>query len=162
MIGVVSTEAKARTVEAEGAEAVIVIPRGESYDQLAAQARGLSGGKGVQVAYDGVGKDTFEASLASLAPFGVLASFGRASGALPLVDPAELGRRGSLGLHRPSIFHHIADPTDLQVAAKEVFDAHARGILKAHVHDRLPLREAAQAHRLLESRSTQGALLLIP
>ena len=162
VIGVVSTEAKARSVEAEGAEAVLVIPRGESYDHLASQARSLSGGKGVQVVYDGVGQDTFTASLESLAPFGVLASFGRASGALPLVDPAELGRRGSLGLHRPSIFQHIADPMALQAAAREVFDAQAQGILKAHIHDRIPLREAAEAHRLLESRSTQGALLLIP
>lgn len=162
VIGVVSSEAKARTVETEGAAAVIVIPRGESYDPLAAQAKSLSGGKGVRVAYDGVGRDTFESSLASLAPFGVLASFGRASGALPLVDPAELGRRGSLGLQRPSIFHHIADPTDLQAAAKEVFDAHSQGILRAHIHARIPLQEAARAHQLLESRSTQGALLLIP
>jgi NADPH2:quinone reductase len=162
VIGVVSSEEKASLVKAEGAAAVIVIPRGDSYDQLASQVKSLSGGQGVRVAYDGVGKDTFTASLDALAPFGVLASFGRASGALPLVDPAELGRRGSLGLHRPSIFNHIAQREDLLTAAREVFDAHAQGILRAHIHARLPLREAAQAHRMLESRSTLGSLLLIP
>jgi NADPH2:quinone reductase len=162
VIGVVSSEEKASLVKAEGAAAVLVIPRGESYDHLAAQVKKLTEGKGVRVAYDGVGRDTFEASMESLAPFGVLASFGRASGALPLVDPAELGRRGSLGLHRPSIFNHIADREDLLAAAKEVFEAYAHGILKAHIHARFPLREAAQAHRLLEARSTKGSLLLIP
>jgi NADPH2:quinone reductase len=162
VIGVVSSQEKAALVEAEGAAAVIVVPRGESYDQVAAQVRSLSGGKGVRVAYDGVGKDTFTASLESLAPFGVLASFGRASGSPPLVDLAELGRRGSLGVHRPSIFHHIAERADLLTAAREVFDAQAKGILKAHIHARFPLREAAEAHRLLESRSTFGSLLLLP
>lgn len=162
VIGVVSTEEKAGTVKAEGALAAIVIPRGSSYGDLAPQVRGLTSGKGVRVAYDSIGKDTFEPSLDCLAPFGLLASFGRASGALPLVDPAELGRRGGLALQRPSIFPHVADSGDLQNAAREVFEAHAKGIIKAHIHARLPLREAAQAHRLLESRATQGALLLIP
>ena len=162
VIGVVSSEEKAALVKAEGAAAVLVIPRGESYDQVAAQVRSHSGGQGVRVAYDGVGRDTFEASLASLAPFGLLASFGRASGSLPLVDPAELGRRGSLGLQRPSIFNHIADRADLLTASKEVFNAYAKGILKAHIHARFPLQEAAQAHRLLEARSTLGSLLLMP
>jgi NADPH2:quinone reductase len=162
VIGVVSTEAKVEAVKAEGADAVIVVPRGGAYGDLASQVRGLTGGKGVRVAYDSVGKDTFEASLDSLAPFGLLASFGRASGALPLVDPADLGRRGALALQRPSVFPHVADPQDLQDAARELFEAHAKGIVRAHIHARLPLRDAAQAHRLLESRSTEGALLLIP
>ncbi|HJW09359.1 MAG TPA: zinc-binding dehydrogenase, partial [Holophagaceae bacterium] len=87
VIGVVSSVAKAAAVAAEGAEAALVVPRGGSYDGLASQVRGLTGGKGVRVAYDSVGRDTFEASRDSLAPFGLLASFGRASGALPLVDP---------------------------------------------------------------------------
>ena len=162
VIGVVSTEAKADTVKAEGAHSVIIIPRGGSYGDLAAQVKGITGGKGVRVAYDSVGKDSFEASLDSLAPFGLLASFGRSSGALPMVDVADLGRRGALALQRPSLFPHVADPVDLRAAAKDLFEAHANGLVKAHIHERIPLREAAQAHRLLESRSTQGALLLIP
>ena len=162
VIGVVSTEEKAGTVRDEGAHSVIIIPRGGSYGDLAAQVKGITGGKGVRVAYDSVGKDSFEASLESLAPFGLLASFGRASGALPMVDVADLGRRGALALQRPSLFPHVADPVDLLAAAKDLFEAHAKGVVRVHIHDRLPLREAAQAHRLLESRSTQGALLLIP
>jgi NADPH2:quinone reductase len=161
VIGVVSTEEKAEAVKAEGAEVALVVPRGGSYGQLAAQVKGMTG-KGVRVAYDSVGKDTFEPSLDSLAPFGLLASFGRASGALPLVDVAELGRRGGLALQRPSVFPHVADPAELQAAAKDLFEAHAKGIVRANIHARLPLREAVQAHRLLESRATQGALLLIP
>jgi NADPH:quinone reductase len=162
VIGVVSTTEKADTVKAEGAQAVIVIPRGGSYGNLAADVRQLTGGKGVRVAFDSVGKDSFEASLDCIAPFGLLASYGRASGALPMVDPADLGRRGSLAVQRPTVFHHVADPGDLQTAAKDLFDAHAKGIIRVHIHDRLPLREAARAHQLLESRSTRGALLLIP
>jgi len=162
VIGVVSSDAKAQWVEAEGAEAVLVVPRDGSHADLASRVRNTTGGKGVRVAYDSVGKDTFEASLDSLAPFGLLASFGRASGAIPRVEPADLGRRGSLALQRPSIFHHIADPADLRTAAAEVFQAQAQGQLQARIHDRVPLREAARAHALLESRGTQGALLLIP
>jgi NADPH2:quinone reductase len=162
VIGVVSTEEKANTVKEEGAHAVIVVPRGGSYGDMASQVKGITGGKGVRVAYDSVGKESFEASLDSLAPFGLMASFGRSSGALPMLDPADLGRRGALALQRPSLFPHVADPGDLRSAARDLFEAHAKGVVRAHIHDRLPLREAAQAHRLLESRLTQGALLLIP
>ncbi len=162
VIGVVSTEDKAAAVKAEGAQAVLVVPRGGSYGDLASEVKRIAGGKGVRVAYDSVGKDSFQASLDSLAPFGLLASFGRASGALPMVDPADLGRRGGLALQRPSVFPHVADPGELRAAARDLFEAHAQGVVKAHIHARLPLREAAQAHRLLESRSTQGALVLIP
>jgi NADPH2:quinone reductase len=162
VIGVVSTGEKAETVKAEGAQAVVIVPRGSSYDALAPQVRQITGGKGVQVAYDSIGRDTLEASLDSLAPFGLLVSFGQPSGPPPAVEIATLGRKGSLALQRPSVLHHVADPIDLQAAAKEVFEAHAQGILKVHIHDRLPLREAARAHQLLEARSTQGSLLLMP
>lgn len=162
VIGVVSSQAKALAVRAEGAAEVLIVPRGGDYATLAPAVRGLTGGRGVPVVYDSVGLDSFEASLDALAPFGLLASYGRASGALPTVDPMDLGRRGSLALQRPSIFHHIADPADLRAAASEVFAALAAGVLRAHIHDRLPLREAANAHALLESRATSGALLLLP
>jgi NADPH2:quinone reductase len=162
VIGVVSTPEKAATVQAAGAKATLVVPRGGSYGELAAEVRRLTGGKGVRVSYDSVGKDSFEASLDSLAPFGLMASFGRSSGAVPLVDTADLGRRGGLALQRPSLFPHVADPTDLQSAARELFAAHAEGKVRATIHGRFPLREAAQAHALLESRATKGALLLIP
>jgi NADPH2:quinone reductase len=162
VIGVVSTEEKATTVKAEGAQTVLVVPKGGSYLDLPAQVKGLTGGAGVCVAYDSVGKDSFEASLESLAPFGLLASYGRSSGAPPAVEIADLGRRGSLAVQRPSVMHHVADPALLRSAAREVFEAHRQGLIRAHIHDRIPLREAGHAHHLLESRSTQGALLLIP
>ena len=162
VIGVVSTPEKAKAVVAEGAEAVIVVPRGGSYADLAAEVRQLTGGLGVGTAFDSTGKDTWEASLDSLAPFGLLASFGRASGAPPAVELVELGRRGSLAVQRPTFFNHIATPEALRAAAKDLFDAHAQGILRAHIHTRMPLREAAQAHALLESRATTGAVVLVP
>ncbi len=162
VIGVVSTIEKAEAASAEGAHTVLIIPKGGSYHDLPLQVRDITGGAGVRVAYDSIGKDSFEASLDSLAPFGLLASYGRSSGAPPLVEIADLGRRGSLAVQRPSVMHHVADPTILQSAAKDVFEAYGQGLIKAHVHDRIPLRDAARAHRLLESRSTLGALLLIP
>ncbi len=162
VIGVVSTEEKAGAAKAEGAHTVITLPKGGSYKDLPSQVRRITGGKGVRVAYDSVGRDSFEASLDSLTPFGLLASYGRSSGAPPAVDIADLGRRGSLAVQRPSVLHHVADPLVLQSAAKEVFEAYDQGRIKAHVYARIPLRDAAHAHRLLESRSTQGALLLIP
>ena len=162
VIGVVSTEEKAESVRGQGAHTVLIVPRGGSYADLAAQVRQITGGLGVRVAYDSTGRDSLEASLDSLAPFGLMASFGRASGAPPPVEIADLGRRGSLALQRPSVLHHVADPQELQSAAREVFAAHAQGILRAQVHARIPLREAATAHRLLEARATQGALVLIP
>ena len=122
----------------------------------------ITGGTGARVVYDSVGRDSFEASLDSLATFGLLASYGRSSGAPPAVDITDIGRRVSLAVQRPSVLHHVADPVVLQSAAKEVFEAYDQGLIKAHIYDRIPLRDAARAHRLLESRSTQGALLLIP
>ena len=162
VIGVVSTEEKAGAARSEGAHTVITIPKGGSYKDLSSQVKRITGGTGVRVAYDSVGRDSFEASLDSLATFGLLASYGRSSGAPPAVDITDIGRRGSLAVQRPSVLHHVADPVVLQSAAKEVFEAYDQGLIKAHIYDRIPLRDAARAHRLLESRSTQGALLLIP
>lgn len=162
VIGVVSREEKVRQVEAEGAQTALVVPRGGTYDGLAAEVRRATGGAGVGTVFDSVGQDTFTASLDSLAPFGLLASYGRSSGPVPPVDAAELGRRGSLAFQRPSIFHHIADPADLRAAAADLFRAQAEGKVRAHIHARLPLREAGRAHALLESRATQGAVILLP
>lgn len=162
VIGVVSTPGKARAVEDEGAAATIVVPRGGAYDGLASEVRRLTGGRGAGTVLDSVGQDSFTASLDSLAPFGLLASYGRSSGPVPPVDAADLGRRGSLAFQRPSIFHHVADPADLRAAAADLFRAHAEGKVRAHIHARLPLREADRAHALLESRATQGAVILLP
>ena len=162
VIGVVGSPGKVEAVQAEGPEAVLVVPRGGSYEGLAPEIRRLTGGSGVGTVFDSVGKDTFTASLDSLAPFGLLASYGGASGPVPAVDTGELGRRGSLALQRPSIFHHIADPRLLRTAAAELFEALAQDKLRPHIHARMPLREAAGAHALLESRTTRGAVVLLP
>lgn len=162
VIGVVSTPEKARTVEALGAAACRVVPHGGSYAGLAAEVKELTGGRGVSVSFDSVGRDSLEASLDSLAPFGLLASFGRSSGAPAPIDLADLGRRGSLAVQRPSFFHHVADPSDLRAAAADLFGLVAQGVLQARIHDRLPLKDAARAHALLESRATQGSLILVP
>jgi NADPH2:quinone reductase len=162
VIGVVGTPEKAKWVETAGAAAVLVVPRGETYAGLAAEVRRLTHGAGVGTAFDSVGEATYTASLDSLAPFGLLASYGRSSGPVPPVDAAELGRRGSLAFQRPSIFQHIAASADLRSAAAELAAAHAAGKVLAHIHDRLPLREAARAHALLESRATHGSLVLLP
>ena len=162
VIGVVGTPEKARTVEALGAAACQVVPHGGSYAGLAAEVKQLTGGAGVSVSFDSVGRDSLEASLDSLAPFGLLASFGRSSGAPAPIDLADLGRRGSLAVQRPSFFHHVAAPAALRAAAADLFALVAQGVLGVRVHDRLPLKDAARAHALLESRATQGSIILKP
>jgi NADPH2:quinone reductase len=161
VIGVVGSPGKVEGVQAEGAEAVLVVPAG-GYEGLAQEVRRLTDGQGVGTVFDSVGRDSFTASLDSLAPFGLLASYGGASGPVPPVDTGDLGRRGSLALQRPSIFHHIADPRRLRAAAAERFDALAQDRLRAHIHARMPLRDTAKAHALLESRATRGAIVLLP
>ncbi len=162
VIGVVGSPLKVPEVQAEGAEEVLVVPAGGSYEGLAREVRRLTGELGVGTVFDSVGKASFAASLDSLAPFGLLASYGNASGPVPAVETAELGRRGSLALQRPSIFHHIADPRRLRSAAVELFEARAQDRVRACIHARFPLREAAEAHALLESRTTRGAIVLLP
>jgi len=162
VIGVVSSEAKAAAARRAGAAATLVAPRGSDPGLVPPQVRALTGGAGVAVVYDSVGRDTFEASLDSLAPFGLLASFGRASGPVPPVDPALLARRGSLGFQRLSVFDHVAEPASLRAAAREVFEALAAGVLEVEIHGRYPLAEAARAHAELESRASSGSLILVP
>ena len=129
---------------------------------LAAAVRAAMGGAGVDVAYDGVGKDTFEASLASLRPRGLLALYGAASGQVPPFDLQRLNAAGSLFVTRPSLPHHIATPAELAWRADDVLAAVADGTLRVAVGGRYPLAEAAAAYADLESRRSQGKLLLIP
>ncbi len=151
--------AKCETARSLGAEHVIDY---RAVDDLAGEVRRLTGGRGVDVAYDGVGKDTFDASLASLRPRGMLALFGAASGQVPPFDIQRLNVGGSLFLTRPSLGHHIATPEELQWRAGEVLGAVAAGSLRVAVGGRYPLGEAATAFGDLEGRRTQGKLLLIP
>ena len=150
---------KCETVRALGAEHVIDY---RAVDDLAAEVRRMTDGRGVDVAYDGVGKDTFDASLASLRPRGMLALFGAASGQVPPFDIQRLNRAGSLFLTRPSLGAHLATREELESRAGEVLGAVAEGSLQVAIGGRYPLAEAARAYDDLEGRRTQGKLLLIP
>jgi len=129
---------------------------------LASQVRDLTGGDGVAVVYDGVGKDTFTESLDSLARRGMLVSFGNASGPVPAFEPAQLGNRGSLFLTRPSLMDYTATARELQQSAAALFDVVARGAVSIEVRQTYALRDAAQAHRDLEGRRTTGSTVLLP
>ncbi|MBM6402009.1 quinone oxidoreductase family protein [Phycicoccus sonneratiae] len=149
---------KCATATALGADHVIDY---RAVDDLTGAVREAAG-RGVDVAYDGVGKDTFDASLASLRPRGTLALFGAASGQVPPFDIQRLNAGGSLFLTRPSLGHHLATREELQWRAREVFAAVADGSLAVGIGGRYPLADAAQAYRDLEGRRTQGKLLLLP
>jgi len=131
-------------------------------DDLADRVRELTGGEGVAAVYDGVGKDTFEASLASLRIRGTLALFGAASGPVPPFDPQRLNPAGSVFLTRPTLVHYTRDRQELLWRSGDVFAAIAAGDLKIRVGARYPLADAAQAHRDLEGRRTTGSIVLAP
>ncbi|MCM0639230.1 quinone oxidoreductase family protein [Cellulomonas wangsupingiae] len=130
--------------------------------ELPALVRELTGGRGVDVVYDGVGKDTFDASLASLAPRGTLVLFGASSGQVPPVDLQRLNAAGSLYVTRPTIGDYTASRDELLWRADELFDAVTAGALDVRVGATFPLAEAADAHRALEGRATTGKVLLLP
>ncbi|KKW94152.1 quinone oxidoreductase [Sphingobium sp. LB126] len=132
------------------------------FDNLAATVRELTGGKGVDVVYDGVGKDSWSASLDSLKRRGLMVSYGNASGAVPPVSLLDLSRGGSLYVTRPTLFDYIATPSELDHTAGRLFDRMAQGVVKAVIGQRFPLADAGQAHRALEDRQTVGTTLLIP
>ena len=163
VITTVSSEAKADLSRAAGASEVI------RYDQLADLpaelpeiVRGLTGGAGVHTVFDGVGRTSFDASLASLRRRGGLALFGAASGQVPPVDPQRLNSAGSVYLTRPMLFHFIEERSELLRLAGELFDLVLDGTLRVEVSARFPLEEAAEAHRALEGRRTTGKVLLVP
>jgi NADPH2:quinone reductase len=127
-----------------------------------AEVRRLTEGRGVDVVYDAVGRDTFMKSLDCLRPLGMMVSYGNASGPPPPVEPLVLGNKGSLFLTRPSLFHYTARREDLLLAAKALFHVVRQGIVKAGIEQTYALRDAGQAHRDLEARKTVGASLLLP
>jgi NADPH:quinone reductase len=158
VFGTVSTEEKARIAREAGADEVILY----SQQDFSAEAKRLNGGKGVQVIYDGVGRATFEKGLDTLAPRGLMALFGQASGPVPPFDPSVLNQKGSLYLTRPSMGHYIAGRDELMWRAGEVLGWIAEGKLRLSIDRELPLADAAEAHRALEGRETTGKVLLIP
>ena len=157
VIGVVSTAAKAELAKANGADHVLI-----GHDNLPAEVKRITGGAMVPVVYDSVGKDTFNASIDSLAPLGPMVSFGNASGPVPPIDVGLLGAKGSLYLTRPSLATYTAKRGDLETCAGELIDVVSKGIVKIQVKQTFPLKDAAAAHRALEARKTTGSTVLIP
>jgi NADPH:quinone reductase len=159
VIGTVSTAAKEQLAREAGAAEII---RYTEVDDTAGEIRRLTGGKGVAAVYDGVGASTFDASLASLRPRGMLALYGAASGPVPPVDPQRLNSAGSVFLTRPKLADYVQTPEELQWRAGEVFGGILAGSLQIIIGGQYPLADAAQAHRDLEGRRTTGKLLLLP
>ncbi|MDZ4373095.1 MAG: quinone oxidoreductase [Phenylobacterium sp.] len=158
VIATVGSEAKAAKARELGADHVILYR-----DQdVAAEVRRITGGKGVPVAYDSVGKDTFEGTLASLSRRGLFVSFGNASGPVPPFPPGRLAQGGSLYLTRPTLFDYIVTTEELDACAAAVFDIVRSGKVKVEIGQTFALADAREAHEALESRATVGASLLIP
>jgi NADPH:quinone reductase len=158
VIGTAGSPEKMALAKAHGCAHVIDYRK----EDVAKRVRELTGGKGVPVVYDGVGKDTFQGSLDSLAPRGMFVSFGNASGPVPAFEPAILAAKGSLFLTRPSLIHYTTTRADLVESANALFDVVTKGAVKIEVNQTHPLRNAAQAHRDLEARKTTGSTILLP
>ena len=131
-------------------------------EDFAARVKQITGGKGVKVVYDSIGKDTFERSLDCLRPFGLMASFGNASGPVPPFAIGSLGPKGSLYLTRQTLFTHIATRESTQEMADELFAVVKSGAVKIRIDQRYPLAKVAEAHRALEARQTTGSSVLVP
>ena len=158
VIGTVSTAEKAALAAAHGCDHPIILGAGKFSETV----RELTGGKGVQVVYDSVGKDTFEGSLDCLAPRGMMVSFGQSSGPVPPFDPAGLASRGSLYLTRPSLSAYTASREELTASADALFAMVAGGHLRIEINQTYALADAAQAHTDLEARKTTGSTVLLP
>jgi NADPH2:quinone reductase len=158
VIGIVSSAAKAAAVKAAGANDVIVSPE----QDFEIEARRLTGGRGVNVVYDSVGKATFEKSLNCLAPLGTMVLYGQSSGAVPPFDTAVLNAKGSLFLARPSLTHYVADRKDLGWRTSDIFRWITDDKLDVCIDQAMPLQEAPKAHERLASRQSIGKILLLP
>jgi NADPH2:quinone reductase len=158
VIGTVGSEEKAALAKKAGCKHVIVT----SKEKFSERVKAITKGKGVPVVYDGVGKDTFMDSLDCLAPLGLMASFGNASGPVPPFNLGVLAQKGSLFLTRPTLFTYTNRREDLERAARELFAVVKSKAVKISINQTYPLKEAAQAHRDLESRKTTGSTVLLP
>ena len=158
MIGTVGTDEKAAIARANGCDHTIVY----TSEDFAPRVREITGGKGVAVAYDSVGRTTFEGSLLSLAPRGVLASYGEASGEPDPLPPRRLGQLGSLFLTHPSLGNYTATRQDLLATTNDLFDVVRSGVVKIDVSRTYPLADAARAHADMEGRRTTGSIVLVP
>jgi NADPH2:quinone reductase len=156
VIGTVGNDQKAELARANGCAHVIVYSRESVVDRV----KEITGGKGVRVVYDSVGKDTFQQSLDCLRPRGLLVLFGQSSGSVPPFEPTILAGKGSLYLTRPTLFTYTATRDELLASADELFQVVRSGAVKIHLGRTFPLSEAAQAHRELEARRTTGSTIL--
>jgi NADPH2:quinone reductase len=158
VIGTAGSRAKANLAASHGCAHPIVYTE----EDFVARVRELTAGRGVDVVYDGVGKDTYPRSLDCARPRGLVVLYGQASGPVPPFDLQVLAQKGSLFTTRPTLAHYIADPEELRAGAAELFDAVLGGAVKVEVGRTYPLSEAAQAHRDLEARRTTGSTVLLP
>ena len=156
LIGTAGSDAKCELAKANGAAHVI----NYATEDFAARVKDITGGKGVKVVYDSVGKDTWEKSLDCLSPFGLMASFGNASGPVPPFAPGILGNKGSLFVTRQTLFTHIATHEGAMAMSKDLFDIVTSGKVKINIEQRYPLEQVQQAHRDLEARKTTGCTIL--
>ena len=156
LIATAGSDAKCHLALANGAAHAINYSR----EDFAARVKEITGGQGVKVVYDSVGKDTWDKSLDCLRPFGLMASFGNASGPVAPFAPGLLGAKGSLYVTRQTLFSHIATRASTQAMADELFAVVLSGQVKIHIAQRYPLQEVQQAHRDLEARKTTGSTIL--
>lgn len=157
LIGTVGSPEKELIARSHGYRHVI----NYSSEDVPARVREITAGKGADVVYDGVGKDTFLKSIRSLCKFGTWVSFGNASGVVPPLDITSL-QKGSIYITRPTLFDYIEEPADLEAGAREYFDLVSRGLISIEGEHRVRLAQAAEAHRLLESRERTGVVVLVP
>jgi len=158
LIGTAGSDEKCALAKANGAVHVI----NYRTEDFAARVKEITGGQGVKVVYDSVGKDTWDKSLDCLRPFGLMASFGNASGVVPPFAPGMLGAKGSLYVTRQTLFTHIATRDATQQMADDLFGVVTSGQVRIHIEQRYALKDVAQAHRDLEARKTTGSSVLLP
>ena len=158
VIGTVGSEEKAKLAKAHGADHVI----NYSTENFVERVKAITGGKGVPVVYDSVGKSTWEGSLDCLRPLGMWVTFGNASGPVPPLNTGILAQKGSLFLTRPTLMTYTASRADLEMTSKSLFDIVRSGKVKIEITARYKLADAAQAHRHLEGRKTTGSVILLP
>lgn len=158
VIGTVGSPEKVQQAQASGADHVILYRQ----EDIAARVREITGGKGVPLIIDGVGKDSWQASLASIAARGLIISFGNASGPVEGVSLATLNQHGSVFVTRPKLYDYYATPEERLAGSTRLFDLLANGVLKPEIGQRFALNEAAEAHRAIESGKTVGSTLLLP
>lgn len=158
VIGTVGSAAKGELAKAHGCDHVI----NYSTENFTQRVREITGGEGVAVVYDGVGKDTFTGSLDSLRPMGTMVSYGNASGPVPPLDLILLSQKGSLFITRPTLMNYTAKRADLEVLGADLFEMVGAGTVRIEINQTYPLAEAAQAHRDLEARQTTGSSILLP